>query len=345
MAVFPEKFVQMKFIFILLPFLLLLIVPVSSAQVSQEIELEWHYDESLVCWFGLDNEGQRWSILPKVGELVIVEQSRTSIIQGEIVEVDAWCGGNSIQVSNSSMLEEVDQNLGSDFQKDYFPLFRILSTVVISLLAIVIMVRASRDENIHFNVGKVFSSISNGSSTEQTVEGAYQRGRIMGFLTTNQGAHLSAITRSLGFGNNQASHHLSVLLKDGMIFKKKDHRFLRFYTSDVIHSDKNQLPIPLPVLDGNGIAMQLLMRIKESKTTTLPNQRQLARELSTSQQLVSYHLKSLEVHGFITRKRKGLGHKIGLTAEGESILHDMKYSLDKDLDPKPTYNILPSAEL
>jgi len=340
-----ENIVRMKSIFFLLSVFLVLVVPTSSAEFSQELQLEWHYDKSSVCWFGLDNKGQRWSVIPKVGDLIIVEESRFSIIQGKIVEVEAWCGGDSIEVSNWSMIEEQYHDSKSEVSEDYFYLLKIFTTILLSSFAIIVMVRTTRNEKIHFNVGKAFSSISNDSSPEQTVEGAYQRGRIMGFLTTNQGAHLSAITRSLGFGNNQASHHLSVLLKDEMVFKRKDGRFLRFYTSDVIHNDENELPIPLPVLDGKGIAVQLLMRIKESEPTALPNQRQLAKELSTSQQLVSYHLKSLEVHGFIIRKRKGIGHKISITKKGEDILHDMKYSLDKDLDPKPTYNIRPSPEL
>ena len=68
----------------------------------------------------------------------------------------------------------------------------------------------------------------------KTKDGEFQRGRLYGYIESNPGIHLSALTRLSDLGNNQATYHLDRLEKEGRIWSRRDGRLLIFcllYTS------------------------------------------------------------------------------------------------------------------
>ena len=67
----------------------------------------------------------------------------------------------------------------------------------------------------------------------RTKDGEFQRGRLYGYIESNPGIHLSALTRLSDLGNNHATYHLDKLEKEGRIWSRKDGRLLIFFADSV----------------------------------------------------------------------------------------------------------------
>ena len=165
-------------------------------------------------------------------------------------------------------------------------------------------------------------------ATRKDHRGEFQRGRIIGVLTTNQGIHLSALIRILGLGNHQAAHHLSVLEEQGKIWHHRVGREIRFFTSDV---PKGMKTADLPNIDisinENSVPYRILVILYENQDARGYDftQKELASTLNSSKQLVSYHVRILEERGFIERKRSGLGYRVAITIQGVRHILDDKH--------------------
>lgn len=302
----------------LITVLLLMLNPVLADSSGERI-LEWHQDDDSGCWYGIDQNGNRWSLNPEPGVFVEVQEGRMSSVMGNTNGMEGACEGKELTISSSQMLEEEPDTLSSEVTSGFILSLNVIVMLVFALVMIGMTTYVTTDENVRYKIGIITTSLyhKEEGTGKKAVEGAFQRGRIMGLLASNQGAHLSAITKTLGFGNNQAAHHLDKLIRDGSVFKRKDGRYLRFYTIEHAHLANHDLPVPAAVRHPDELASRILVKIMGSTGGGLSNQRVLAVELGTSQQLVSYHMKMLEKQGLLVRRRKGLGHQVRLTAEGE----------------------------
>lgn len=156
----------------------------------------------------------------------------------------------------------------------------------------------------------------------ETRDGEYQRGRIVGYLAANQGCHLSALVRGLGFGNHQATHHLRILQSRGLIWHRRDGRRLRFYTSDVpSDTTPDDLPVPELIAAPDSVLMDLLRTLSEAESRPRPpSQSDLARALGCSQPLISHHLRTLHQHGLVDSRRDGLRTRHAVSPRGLEVL-------------------------
>ena len=174
------------------------------------------------------------------------------------------------------------------------------------------------------------------ATKRKTHDGDYQRGKIVGVLSVNQGIHYSALVQLLGMGNNQAAHHLRILESEGLIWQRSDGRLVRFYTTDIPHHlAPEELPTPEISLVEDSIPHRILMRLAEmsehpSKTVS---GRWLSKSLRISQQLVSYHIGVLVKHELVTKQRQGLGNHLAITAKGLGMLAGNDFHYESSTEP------------
>lgn len=152
--------------------------------------------------------------------------------------------------------------------------------------------------------------------------GERTRGRIIGYLTANQGAHLRQLRRELNISSQQAALHLKILVDEDEIWHRRDGNKVRFYTSTIGKSTPSEdLPIPTPSLDENGMGFRLLTVLNShSGSEVRMNQTRIAEVLEISRQLADYHLKSLIRLGLVESNRSGFRRTYDLTSSGAEFL-------------------------
>ncbi len=163
--------------------------------------------------------------------------------------------------------------------------------------------------------------------TGQEKGGDYQRGRIVAYIELHKGIHFRALMDALGMSNGQLTHHLSVLESEERIWRRKDGRKVRYYPSSVdSKTDDDELPVPVLTPDPNSIQGRILqmLDIHENEILNL-SQRELSDKLETSQQLVSYHLKSMEQWGLVEKERVALRFRYRLTDRALVLLNSSEF--------------------
>jgi len=156
-------------------------------------------------------------------------------------------------------------------------------------------------------------------ATRKDPGGAYQRGRIVGVITTNPGIHLSALIRTLGMGNHQAAHHLRVLEKEAIVWHRNVGREVRWFTADVPQNlATEELPKPKIMLSQESIPYRILLHLMTLAGEGMEgcSQKKLAKHAGVSQQLTSYHLRALTEYGLVEKRRAGIGNLVRITSEG-----------------------------
>jgi len=152
----------------------------------------------------------------------------------------------------------------------------------------------------------------------KTKDGEFQRGRLYGYIESNPGIHLSALTRLSDLGNNQATYHLDKLEKEGRIWSRRDGRLLIFFADSV----PKDVSFSSPILDinfsKNSIKRSILMHLNQADLMDLAGSSgsQLAKELGVSPQVFSYHIRSLIDWDMVERKRLGLKVSLSITELG-----------------------------
>jgi predicted transcriptional regulator len=158
-------------------------------------------------------------------------------------------------------------------------------------------------------------------SSGPRADGDATRKRILSFIESNQGTHLSAIIRALQLGNHQATLHLKTLVDQNKIWGNREGQFLRYYTSAIsTHTSTEQLPNPPQIFTPDTMQFRIIDRLARNPN---PNgtkgpltQGILAEELGCSQQLVSHHLVALEKSNCIKSKKFGFRKKWRVLAPG-----------------------------
>ena len=161
---------------------------------------------------------------------------------------------------------------------------------------------------------------------KKTQHGEFQRGRLYGYIESNPGIHLSALTRLSNLGNNQATYHLDILEKEGFIWSRKEGRLLVFFADTV--SKKSEIISPLLDINfsKNSIKKSILMYLNQAELMNLtgPNGSELAKEIGVSSQVLSYHIRSLINWEMVERKRTGMRSSLYITELGiEALTKDV----------------------
>lgn len=168
----------------------------------------------------------------------------------------------------------------------------------------------------------------------KTSDGEFQRGRLYGYIESNPGIHLSALTRLSDLGNNQATYHLDRLEKEGRIWSKRDGRLLIFF-ADSVSMDSS---ISSPILDinfsKNSIKRAILMQLNEVDIMDLkgPSGAQLAKDIGISPQVISYHIRSLIRWKMVSKKRVGLKVSLSITDLGTEALTSIDLEMERRLN-------------
>ena len=152
----------------------------------------------------------------------------------------------------------------------------------------------------------------------KTKDGEFQRGRLYGYIESNPGIHLSALTRLSDLGNNQATYHLDKLEKEGRIWSRRDGRLLIFFADSVPKDASFSSPVLDINFSKNSIKRSILMHLSQADLMDLAGSSgsQLAKELGVSPQVFSYHIRSLIDWDMVERKRSGLKVSLSITELG-----------------------------
>ena len=283
-------------------------------------------DEDGSCDYDLDDDGVLDS-----DEVLGCTDSDAQNYNPESTEEDDTCEYQSDE--GAPLLDE----LASEEDPEE-PVRRIIPTLIIensqpiTMLALMSMLGTAfvQAESLRYPFSKKFwlGMAFMVGATRKDHRGEFQRGRIVGILTTNQGIHLSALIRILGLGNHQAAHHLSVLEEQGDIWNKRVGREIRFFTSDVPRGiETGDLPSIDVSINENSIPYRILVILYENQDVegNDSTQKEISAILKTSKQLVSYHIRILEERGFVERNRRGLGYRVSITPEGTRHILDDKH--------------------
>ncbi len=283
-------------------------------------------DEDGSCDYDLDDDGVLDS-----DEILGCTDSDAQNYNPESTEEDDTCEYQSDE--GAPLLDE----LASEEDPEE-PVRRIIPTLIIensqpiTMLALMSMLGTAfvQAESLRYPFSKKFwlGMAFMVGATRKDHRGEFQRGRIVGILTTNQGIHLSALIRILGLGNHQAAHHLSVLEEQGDIWNKRVGREIRFFTSDVPRgTETGDLPSIDVSINENSIPYRILVILYENQDVegNDSTQKEISAILKTSKQLVSYHIRILEERGFVERNRRGLGYRVSITPEGTRHILDDKH--------------------
>ena len=207
-----------------------------------------------------------------------------------------------------------------------------IATISIATPTIVMVGYVCSSETIRFPFNKRWLALTALLLGIKRESGEFQRGRILGFLIGNQGAHVALIKKILNLSNGQMSHHLTVLEKEGLVWSVSDGRKLRFYTHHIEVDKLKSLPKPpLEVIFGSTLYL-ILKKIEELKGTN-PTLSRLSTELKKTPSLVNYHLSNLYLNNFIIYSYKKFTKIWKITQEGETALinSDLNKNEDEDL--------------
>ena len=111
----------------------------------------------------------------------------------------------------------------------------------------------------------------------------YLRGKIHGYIIANPGEHYNAIKEQLNVTNGALSYHLRVLERESYIRSRMDGIFKRFYPADM----------KLPTTQRNISSFQevILTIVKNNQGLS---QKDIAKRIGASSQVINYHIKILE---------------------------------------------------
>lgn len=135
----------------------------------------------------------------------------------------------------------------------------------------------------------------------------FVRGQIYGFIQANPGTHYNFIKRALKLNNGALAYHLNVLEHDDLILSKSDGLYRRFYPIDP----------RIPQMNGNGnggdggsYTHVQLNRTQDKIITAIQQnpgltQKEIAKILGKSTQVVNYNVNSMAQLGLVKLQRDG----------------------------------------
>jgi DNA-binding MarR family transcriptional regulator len=233
--------------------------------------------------------------------------------------VDEW-QAPAVAAGPSDSSESASSSPPSTFTTVGPPLLIVVATT--SLLAM-LLVGAINTEWIRLPAMNLGLAVIGMVRKGRDYDGDYQRGRIIGFLVANPGAHFRALLGALSMSNGQLTHHLKVLEGEDKLWRRRDGRLVRFYPASVTQqTDSEELPVPLLTPDPNSLQGKILFLLDQTENEYINlSQRELSERLEASQQLISHHLRTLEKYGLVERQKVGLRYRYELTREAIFLLN------------------------
>lgn len=141
--------------------------------------------------------------------------------------------------------------------------------------------------------------------------GTFTRGRVMGYVESHPGIHFSALRDALGLANGVTAHHLYQLERQGAIISWVDGRRRRFAAAGVD-------PIRLKEIRNPATGMQLaILEVLADAGDLGLSGTELREQLSSSRQLLSYHLQSLRERDLVEPEGGGRKRRWTLSELGE----------------------------
>lgn len=158
--------------------------------------------------------------------------------------------------------------------------------------------------------------------TREFPQGERTRGRILGYLTANQGTHLRELRRQLSLSSQQATHHLSVLEDEGEVWHLREAGKVRWFTSGIsAATPADELPRPDHDEVVAGPKARLLEVIASIEANgEVADQGTLGDLAGMSRQLAAHHLKGLIGSGHVASERSGVRRVYTLTELGREHL-------------------------
>ena len=233
--------------------------------------------------------------------------------------VDEWQAPTSTAAASGAP-ESANGSPPSTFTTVAPPLLIVVATT--SLLAM-LLIGAVNTEWIRLPAMNLGLAVIGMVRKGRDYDGDYQRGRIIGFLVANPGAHFRALLGALSMSNGQLTHHLKVLEGEDKLWRRRDGRLVRFYPASVTQqTDSEELPVPLLTPDPNSLQGKILFLLDQTENEYINlSQRELSDRLEASQQLISHHLRTLEKYGLVERQKVGLRYRYELTREAIFLLN------------------------
>jgi len=111
----------------------------------------------------------------------------------------------------------------------------------------------------------------------------YLRGKIHGYIIANPGEHYNAIKEQLDVTNGALSYHLRVLEREGYIRSRFDGMYKRFYPSE--------MKLPRSSRQISSFQEVILTIVKNNQGLS---QKDIAKRIGVSSQVINYHIKLLE---------------------------------------------------
>jgi predicted transcriptional regulator len=131
----------------------------------------------------------------------------------------------------------------------------------------------------------------------------FVRGQIFGFIQANPGTHYNYIKRALRINNGALAYHLNVLEHDEMIASRNDGIYRRFYPKDAaIPEAESNDGTHYTHVQLNGTQDKIIMLIQKNPGLT---QKDIAKELGKSNQVVNYNINAMAELGLVELKRQG----------------------------------------
>jgi predicted transcriptional regulator/uncharacterized membrane protein len=138
----------------------------------------------------------------------------------------------------------------------------------------------------------------------------YLRGKIHGYIIANPGEHYNAIKEQLEITNGALSYHLRVLEREGYVRSRMDGIYKRFYPSDM----------KLPTTQRNISSFQevILTIVKNNQGLS---QKDIAKRIGVSSQVINYHIKILEDGNLIKVDRSRRKSRVYATDAPTAVAH------------------------
>ncbi len=127
----------------------------------------------------------------------------------------------------------------------------------------------------------------------------FVRGRIYEYICNNPGVNYSAIRKRFELTNGTVTYHLSMLERQEFIRSKQDGIYKRYFQNGGGKATTDVEPM--------SVQLNIAKAIKETPGMT---QKEIAKRLGTSKQLVSYHVRRMLKDGQLETKRIGRSVKV-----------------------------------
>lgn len=229
-------------------------------------------------------------------------------------------GCQDLELCFDESCDNIQKGVELEGKEGVFTIFTIkMAAIGITTPTVIMAGYILSSETIRFPFNKKWLALSAILLGMKRENGEFQRGRILGFLSGNQGAHVALIKNVLSLSNGQMAHHLSVLEKENLVWSVGDGRKLRYYTHHVEMDELKSLPKPPARVIYGSTQHAILVKIeeKDSEEFTLS---QLSNNLKRTPSLVNYHLSNLFLNNYIIYKYRKFKKVWKITQDGKTAL-------------------------